>query len=235
MTPLHLPHRHICLAVLSAALGMSLQAQTHQVTIRPDKVIAHINPLFYGSGMEDVNHEVYGGIYAQQIFGESLEEAPVVNGISHFHSYGDPWRQADGNLYSYAGKAAKLIYDNAVAENCTAEVSFRYDGLTGEAGLMTHVTDITADFFTGYSFVASAWSNNVLDSLAVAARYDSVQSVWEEQVDTLTLQADTTYTIRRNSSTSSVATFTPRQTLTGPYILVTNGTVLASDTLHFSK
>ena len=83
--------------------------------------------------------------------------------------------------------------------------------------------------------VASAWSNNVLDSLAVAARYDSVQSVWEEQVDTLTLQADTTYTIRRNSSTSSVATFTPRQTLTGPYILVTNGTVLASDTLHFSK
>ena len=162
MTPLHLTHRHICLAVLSAALGLSLQAQTHQVTIRPDKVIAHINPLFYGSGMEDVNHEVYGGIYAQQIFGESLEEAPVVNGISHFHSYGDPWRQADGNLYSYAGKAAKLIYDNAVAENCTAEVSFRYDGLTGEAGLMTHVTDITADFFTGYSFVASAWSRRLI-------------------------------------------------------------------------
>ena len=83
--------------------------------------------------------------------------------------------------------------------------------------------------------VASAWSNNVLDSLAVAARYDSVQSVWEEQVDTLTLLADTTYTIRRNSATSTVATFTPRQTLVAPYILVTNGTVLASDTLHFSK
>ena len=83
--------------------------------------------------------------------------------------------------------------------------------------------------------VASQWSNNPLDSLAVAARYDSVQSVWEEQVDTLILMADSTYTIRRNSSTASVATFTPHQTLVGPYILVTNGTVLASDTLHFSK
>ena len=82
---------------------------------------------------------------------------------------------------------------------------------------------------------ASAWGNNIIDSLAVAARYDSVQSVWEEQVDTLTLMADTTYTIRRNSSTSSVGRFTPHQTLVGPYVLVTNGTVLSSDTLYFSK
>ncbi|MBR3539859.1 MAG: carbohydrate-binding domain-containing protein [Bacteroidales bacterium] len=82
---------------------------------------------------------------------------------------------------------------------------------------------------------ASAWGNNILDSLAVAARYDSVQSVWEEQVDTLTLMADTTYTIRRNSSTASVGRFTPRQTLVGPYVLITNGTVLSSDTLYFSK
>jgi hypothetical protein len=82
---------------------------------------------------------------------------------------------------------------------------------------------------------ASAWGNNILDSLAVAARYDSVQSVWEEQVDTLTLMADTTYTIRRNSSTASVGRFTPRQTLVGPYVLITNGTVLSSDTLYFRK
>jgi hypothetical protein len=83
--------------------------------------------------------------------------------------------------------------------------------------------------------VASAWGNNPLDSVAVAYRYDSVQSVWEEQVDTLTLMADTTYTIRRNSSTSSAGKFTPHQTLVGPYVLVTNGTVLRTDTLHFSK
>ncbi len=83
--------------------------------------------------------------------------------------------------------------------------------------------------------VASAWGNNPLDSVAVAYRYDSVQSVWEEQVDTLTLMADSTYTIRRNSSTASAGTFTPHQTLVGPYVLVTNGTVLSSDTLHFIK
>ncbi len=83
--------------------------------------------------------------------------------------------------------------------------------------------------------VASAWSNNPLDSVAVAHRYDSVQSVWEEQVDTLTLMADTTYAIYRNSSSSSSAKFTPHQTLVSPYVLISNGTVLRTDTLHFRK
>ena len=31
----------------------------------------------YGSCIEDVNHEIYGGLYAQQIFGESFEEPPL--------------------------------------------------------------------------------------------------------------------------------------------------------------
>jgi len=162
MTAIPTLQRQVFFTILSVATCLCLHAQIRQINVYPDKVIAHINPLIYGSGMEDVNHEVYGGIYAQQIFGEGFEEAPPVNSIHHFHSYGYPWRQADGGLYSYAGAAAKLIYDNMITGDCTAEVSFRYDGLTGEAGLMTHVTDITADYFTGYTFVASAWVRKLI-------------------------------------------------------------------------
>jgi alpha-L-arabinofuranosidase len=36
----------------------------------------------YGSCIEDVNHEIYGGLYAQRIFGESFEEPARANGVS---------------------------------------------------------------------------------------------------------------------------------------------------------
>jgi|GEM_PF-7072647 len=38
--------------------------------------IGHINPLVYGACFEDLNHEIYGGLYAQMIYGESFEEGP---------------------------------------------------------------------------------------------------------------------------------------------------------------
>ena len=35
-----------------------------------------VNPLQFGACFEDLNHEIYGGLYAQMIFGESFEEGP---------------------------------------------------------------------------------------------------------------------------------------------------------------
>src|SRR5579884_4000282 len=46
------------------------------VRVDVDKVLNHITPLMYGACIEDVNHEIYGGLYAQMIFGESFEEPP---------------------------------------------------------------------------------------------------------------------------------------------------------------
>ena len=40
------------------------------------KVLTDISPYIYGMNMEDLNHEIYGGLYAQLIFGESFEEGP---------------------------------------------------------------------------------------------------------------------------------------------------------------
>jgi alpha-L-arabinofuranosidase len=42
------------------------------------KIISNrISPYTTGACIEDVNHEIYGGIYSQMIFGESFEEEPM--------------------------------------------------------------------------------------------------------------------------------------------------------------
>ncbi len=47
------------------------------VTVDPSDVKNKISPNIYGVGMEDVNHEIYGGLDAQRLYGESFEEPPV--------------------------------------------------------------------------------------------------------------------------------------------------------------
>lgn len=45
-----------------------------QVTVNTHDVVAEVPKALYGIGMEDVNHEIYGGLDAQRLFGESFEE-----------------------------------------------------------------------------------------------------------------------------------------------------------------
>jgi alpha-L-arabinofuranosidase len=48
------------------------------IQLRTDEVIARVSPHMTGACLEDVNHEVYGGIYSQMVFGESFEEEPML-------------------------------------------------------------------------------------------------------------------------------------------------------------
>lgn len=50
-----------------------LLAAVH-VTVDVQNVTADVPKTLYGIGMEDVNHEIYGGLDAQRLFGESFEE-----------------------------------------------------------------------------------------------------------------------------------------------------------------
>ena len=45
------------------------------VRVHADAPVHRISPYLTGACLEDVNHEVYGGIYSQMIFGESFQEA----------------------------------------------------------------------------------------------------------------------------------------------------------------
>ena len=44
------------------------------ITVNPGEVVARLSGAMNGAGMEELNHEIYGGVFAQLIHGESFEE-----------------------------------------------------------------------------------------------------------------------------------------------------------------
>ena len=65
----------MALAVLVAATGAALPAVgAAKVSVNLDEVKAEVPRTIYGTGMEDVNHEIYGGLDAQRLWDESFEE-----------------------------------------------------------------------------------------------------------------------------------------------------------------
>lgn len=65
----------VCAVVAAAAM-----TEGAVISVDPAKVTTEISPNIYGTGMEDVNHEIYGGLDAQRLFGESFEE-PAFGGL----------------------------------------------------------------------------------------------------------------------------------------------------------
>jgi alpha-L-arabinofuranosidase len=54
--------------------ALPLPAQTAAIRVDRQHVLGPVSPYLTGSCLEDVNHEVYGGISSQMIFGESFQE-----------------------------------------------------------------------------------------------------------------------------------------------------------------
>ncbi len=54
-------------------------AQAATITIEADQMIHPASPYSSGACLEDVNHEVYGGLYSQMVFGESFQEPTTDN------------------------------------------------------------------------------------------------------------------------------------------------------------
>ena len=61
--------------LLSLALATAIHCGTAQeasIVVHADQTVHRISPYLTGACIEDVNHEVYGGIDSQMIFGESF-------------------------------------------------------------------------------------------------------------------------------------------------------------------
>ena len=65
---------HSISLILFAVLIIGASAQDAIITLQPDHVLHPVSPHLTGACLEDVNHEVYGGLYSQMIFGESFQE-----------------------------------------------------------------------------------------------------------------------------------------------------------------
>jgi alpha-L-arabinofuranosidase len=73
-----------CLFILLAVVSNA--QNSNRIIVYPDSIIKTVSPLLTGACIEDVNHEIYGGLYSQMIFGESFQELPTgiigVKGLS---------------------------------------------------------------------------------------------------------------------------------------------------------
>ncbi|WP_170155729.1 RICIN domain-containing protein [Umezawaea tangerina] len=57
-------------------------ALVREVVVHADDVVGQVPRTHVAAGLEDVNHEVYGGIYSQLVFGEAFAEPAYDAGVS---------------------------------------------------------------------------------------------------------------------------------------------------------
>jgi len=148
-------------AVVALGLAGSAGAQFGPTTIHVDasRVLNRVTPWMYGSCIEDVNHEIYGGLYAQRIFGESFEEPPAGPPLAGWTAYGGAWEIRDGALHVEPSPGAKLVRQSPEMGDGVVQCDVRLaDARGGNAGLILRVSDARtgADSWAGYEVSISA-------------------------------------------------------------------------------
>lgn len=107
-----------------------------------------------GACIEDVNHEIYGGLYSQMIFGESFQEPSPVIPPKGFSAFGGRWQiDKGGDLWAESGDGPKLISQSPAFDSGEAGVEVFLPGtVSGNAGLLVKVSHpgMGADTFDGY-------------------------------------------------------------------------------------
>src|SRR5436853_5080080 len=93
-----MPHRILHVSVLLVFWLTVAICEDAAIDIHADQVLKSISPLLSGICIEDVNHEIYGGLYSQMIFGESFQEPPSSPPIMGFNAVGGAWKAQGGEL-----------------------------------------------------------------------------------------------------------------------------------------
>ena len=145
--------------LLSSLVSGISNAQPNVIHIQPDQRLHPDARILHGLCIEDVNHEIYGGIYSQMIFGESFQEPAPAATIKGFKSFGGSWIVRDGALHIQALDGPKLVSDYPAFKEGTVGVELFFAEKTGHsAGLVLRINDAAegADRFIGYEVSLSA-------------------------------------------------------------------------------
>jgi alpha-L-arabinofuranosidase len=145
----------VCRAATLALLACAATAAAEDATIRVEArtVTGHVGRHLAGACIEDVNHEIYGGLYSQMVFGESFQEPPLSAPLKGFRAYDGRWTVEDGELHAGGGDGPKLLSDQPpLAEGEAGVEVFFADRKAGNAGLIVKVgkAGVGADRFDGY-------------------------------------------------------------------------------------
>ena len=85
-----------------------VQSATPQVSIHVDAGGGRaVSQFLTGECIEDVNHEIYGGIYSQMLFGESFQEPTTSEPVKGFAAIDGQWSVSDGALFRSDGARSK--------------------------------------------------------------------------------------------------------------------------------
>src|SRR5215469_6943039 len=152
-------HASLTAAVLPFVLLSSVCAQPAQIQVNASQVSNSVSPyLGTGACLEDVNHEVYGGLYSQMIFGESFQEPSYA--VQNFRDYGGGSVSVSSpqvTLTSNSGGTdEKLVWTGGNFSNATVSVQVMTPSTgTAAAGFILDVQNPSQgpDQFFGYEVV----------------------------------------------------------------------------------
>jgi hypothetical protein len=137
-----------------------------KIVVHPEQVLNRIAPAMYGACLEDVNHEVYGGLYDQRIFGESFAEPSPGTSPKGWRELGGEWTPSGaGAAHVRAADGPKLLREMDSWTDGTVEAQVRIANDFGEnAGLLVRVSNagVGADDFDGYEISLSAKTRTIL-------------------------------------------------------------------------
>jgi alpha-L-arabinofuranosidase len=153
---------HICFAnvvvlivLLFPALGVDEARTEAKVTIHVDAAKSgdKVSRYLTGACIEDVNHEIYGGLYSQMLFGESFQEASFRQPLKGFVAYEGTWALKEKEIHAEGGAGPKLISDHPTFSKGTVSVELFFpDKTPGNSGFIvkTNKPGPGADNFNGY-------------------------------------------------------------------------------------
>ncbi len=143
----------IAAAVFCTAGKLAIAAEP-AITIHADQVLHTNSPYHTGACIEDVNHEIYGGIDSQMIFGESFAEPAAQLPVKGFKAYDGRWTPADdGSIQGVGSDGSKIVWDGpALAAGEVSVDVMLTQAAGGNGGLILKVSDAGkgSDAFTGY-------------------------------------------------------------------------------------
>ena len=120
-----------------------------------EEVTGRVSPYLNGAGIEDVNHELYGGIWSQMVYGESFAE-PAGLDMEGFVSAGGEWttqETEDGRVLAVEKQddGPKMVLTDTECESGAFSADVYFEG-GGPVGFIVKVRDAKpgADSFYGY-------------------------------------------------------------------------------------
>jgi hypothetical protein len=167
------------LGVVLIASAVASSAQEARIVVHADQPLHRVSRYLTGACIEDVNHEIYGGLYSQMIFGESFQEPPAASPVKGFHAYGGQWSVRGDELWFAGDAAAKLVSEEHPLTDGTVGVEVLLpERNCWDAGLIVRVNKPGpgVDEFDGYEVA--------LDAASQSLRLGRHRHNWEHIKDT---------------------------------------------------